>query len=665
MTAATAPTAAPSPARRDRFAWWRRLTANPMTLVGMGCLALVLVPALLAPLLPLADPNDTVLSARLTPPFADAGLLGTDHLGRDLLSRLLWGTQVSVAVGVAATLFAALIGGTIGLLAAFYGRWVDMLLMRSIDALMAFPYLLLALAIVAALGPSLMNALLAISIVNIPFFARAVRGQALAIQATDYIAAARLSGMPEWKIITTEVVPNVIPVIVVTMSTTLSWMILETAGLSFLGLGAQPPTADLGSMLGDGRELIYTAPWVSILPGAMILILAIGINLVGDGVRDLLDPRLKGGALTRPAARTTTDLPPAPAEPLPPAEAIPTVPPLLAVETLSVEFRASGRTPLRAIRDVSFAIAPGEALGVVGESGSGKSVTALSLLGLVPSPPGVVTGGRVWFRPAPDAAAADLLRQDLRTIQDLRGHRIAYVFQDPLSTLNPVLPIGSQVAETLVRHQGLSHTAARARVIELFDLVRLPDAAGRYGAYPHELSGGQRQRVVIAMALANSPSLMIADEPTTALDVTTQKRILDLLDDLRRETGTALLLITHDFGVIDAVCDRVQVMYAGEIVETGPTADVLADPQHPYTQRLLACVPAIGRRRAIEPIEGLPPALDALPPGCAFAPRCALAGPDCDAGPIAERVLGTKRSARCLRVDAPRAGIAAPAHRVP
>ena len=658
-----APAAAPRPARRDRLAWWHRLTANPMTLVGMGCLALVLVPALLAPVLPLADPDDTVLSARLTPPFADAGPLGTDHLGRDLLSRLLWGTQVSVAVGVAATLVAALIGGGIGLLAAFYGRWVDMLLMRSIDALMAFPYLLLALAIVAALGPSLMNALLAISIVNIPFFARAVRGQALAIRATDYIAAARLSGMPEWKIIATEVVPNVVPVIVVTMSTTLSWMILETAGLSFLGLGAQPPTADLGSMLGDGRELIYTAPWVSILPGAVILILAIGINLVGDGVRDLLDPRLKGGALTRPAARTATDLPPAPAGAMPPAAPAPAmVPPLLAVEGLSVEFRATGHAPLRAIRDVRFAIAPGEALGVVGESGSGKSVTALSLLGLVPSPPGVVTGGRVWFRPASAAAAIDLLRQDLRTLQDLRGHRIAYVFQDPLSTLNPVLPVGSQVAETLIRHRGVSHAAARARVIELFELVRLPDAAGRYGAYPHELSGGQRQRVVIAMALANDPALMIADEPTTALDVTTQKRILDLLDDLRRESGTALLLITHDFGVIDAVCDRVQVMYAGEIVETGPTADVLGHPQHPYTQRLLACVPAIGRRRAIEPIEGLPPALDALPPGCAFAPRCHRAGPDCDAGPIAERVLGPGRAARCLRIDAPLAE-AAPAAR--
>ena len=658
-----APAAAPRPARRDRLAWWRRLTANPMTLVGMGCLALVLVPALLAPVLPLADPDDTVLSARLTPPFADAGPLGTDHLGRDLLSRLLWGTQVSVAVGVAATLVATLIGGGIGLLAAFYGRWVDMLLMRSIDALMAFPYLLLALAIVAALGPSLMNALLAISIVNIPFFARAVRGQALAIRATDYIAAARLSGMPEWKIIATEVVPNVVPVIVVTMSTTLSWMILETAGLSFLGLGAQPPTADLGSMLGDGRELIYTAPWVSILPGAVILILAIGINLVGDGVRDLLDPRLKGGALTRPAARTATDLPPAPAGAMPPAAPAPAmVPPLLAVEGLSVEFRATGHAPLRAIRDVRFAIAPGEALGVVGESGSGKSVTALSLLGLVPSPPGVVTGGRVWFRPASAAAAIDLLRQDLRTLQDLRGHRIAYVFQDPLSTLNPVLPVGSQVAETLIRHRGVSHAAARARVIELFELVRLPDAAGRYGAYPHELSGGQRQRVVIAMALANDPALMIADEPTTALDVTTQKRILDLLDDLRRETGTALLLITHDFGVIDAVCDRVQVMYAGEIVETGPTANVLGHPQHPYTQRLLACVPAIGRRRAIEPIEGLPPALDALPPGCAFAPRCHRAGPDCDAGPIAERVLGPGRAARCRRIDAPLAE-AAPAAR--
>ena len=623
---------------------WSRLTANPMTTLGLCLLGVIVLASILAPVLPLPDPDATETGQRLQEPFDGPALLGTDHLGRDLLSRLMWGTGVSLLVGLAATIAAGVIGSAIGLIAAYYGRWVDSALMRGIDTLMAFPYLLLALAIVAVLGPSLMNALLAIAVVNIPFFARAVRGQALAIQSLDYISAARLSGFSDARIILGEILPNVIPVVVVTMSTTLSWMILETAGLSFLGLGAQPPTADLGSMLADGRDLIHRAPHVAVLPGLVILALAIGINLVGDGIRDVLDPRLKSGALVRPAAITKRAVA-ATAKPEGPKDRDA----LLSVQNLSVEFRV-GQRVLNVVRDVSFDIGRGERLGVVGESGSGKSVTALALLGLVPSPPGVITGGQAWLN-LPDKAPVDLLQAPLRTLQQIRGRRIACIFQDPLTALSPVFPVGFQIAETIVQHQGKSYTAAKAEAVRLLDMVKLPDAPNKARAYPHELSGGQRQRVMIAMALANRPDLVIADEPTTALDVTTQKRVLQLLDELRREVDAALLFISHDFGVVAEICDRLQVMYGGQIVERGRAEQVFANPAHPYTRALLACVPEIGEHRQIKAIPGLPPAADDLPHGCAFAPRCALADNACTRPGIALESIASGHDARCVHLE--------------
>ncbi|MFW6338719.1 MAG: ABC transporter permease, partial [Alkalispirochaetaceae bacterium] len=274
----------------------RRFFYNRMATAGLIILLAVVLLVLAAPILNLPDPDVTKLDVRLLGIGSPGHPLGTDQLGRDILSRLLWGTRVSLAVGVSATAIAAAIGSLIGIFAAFYGGWLDNTLMRGIDMLMAFPYMLLALAIVAVLGPGLFNALIAISIVNIPFFARNVRGATVGLVRLEYVDAARLSGMNDFKILFTELLPNVLPVIFITISTTVGWMILETAGLSFLGLGAQPPRADLGSMLGEGRKLILTAPHVATLPGLVILVLVIGINLVGDGLRDILDPYLRSGA---------------------------------------------------------------------------------------------------------------------------------------------------------------------------------------------------------------------------------------------------------------------------------------------------------------------------------------------------------------------------------
>jgi peptide/nickel transport system permease protein len=272
---------------------WRRLKRNRLAVAGLVVLSITVALALLAPLLPLADPAATSPPDRLLPPLSPDHLLGTDHLGRDILSRLIWGGRVSLSVGVFATLIAAVSGSLLGLFAGFYGGRTDSLLMRSVDMLMAFPYLLFAIALVAVLGPGLVNAMIAISVVNIPFFARAVRGATVSLVANEYVDAARVLAFSRLQILFREILPNVMPVIIVTMSTTVGWMITETAGLSFLGLGAQPPTSDWGAMLGAGRDFITRAPHVMLVPGSAIFVVVISLNFLGDGLRDALDPRLK------------------------------------------------------------------------------------------------------------------------------------------------------------------------------------------------------------------------------------------------------------------------------------------------------------------------------------------------------------------------------------
>ncbi|ABC26934.1 ABC-type dipeptide/oligopeptide/nickel transport system, ATPase component [Hahella chejuensis KCTC 2396] len=623
--------------RSSRPSAWTLFRHNHIAFFGLCLFLFVAVIALAAPLLPLSAPNDTAPAERLLRPLSEGHLLGTDHLGRDLLSRLIWGARVSIAVGLSATLIASVIGSALGLVAGFAGGRTDNVLMRGVDMLMAFPYILLALAIVAALGPGLSNALYAIALVNIPFFARNIRGVALSLTRRDFVDAARLSGKGPVRILLTEILPNVAPVIVITMSTTLGWMILETAGLSFLGLGAQPPQADLGSMLGEGRKLLFTAPHVSVIPGLMIFALVMSVNLIGDGVRDVLDPKLKSGSLTRPAAMTEIQRAPNQISSDTKSQNA------LAVCNLYTEFQV-GTDIYKAVNGVSFELGKGECLGLVGESGSGKSVTAMSLLRLAPTPPGRIVGGQVW------RSGEDLLSFPLHRIQALRGGKIAYIFQDPLSSLHPLFSVGAQVAEAIQAHQPYSHAEAWRAAVTLLEQVRLPNAASKAHSYPHELSGGMRQRVCIAMALANHPHIIVADEPTTALDVTVQAQVLKLMNQQRTQSGAALLFITHDFGVVSEICDRVAVMYAGRIVEVGAAWEVLNRPAHPYTRLLIDCVPIPGRgQHRLPAIPGSPPALNNLPVGCAFAERCPFEEDDCRNNDIGLRSLGDHRFARCIK----------------
>ncbi len=626
------------------MAFLKLLARNRLALGGLIVMGVVVFVALITPILPLADPDATATADRFKPPFSEGAILGTDHLGRDLLSRLLWGTRLSLAVGFAAAFIAATLGAAIGIIAGFYGGRTDNVIMRGVDMLMAFPYILLALAIVAALGPGLLNALIAVAAVNVPFFARNIRGITVGIAHQEFVDAARLAGMRNSEIIIREVLPNVLPVIVIAMSTTIGWMILETAGLSFLGLGSQPPQADLGSMLGEARSALITNPHTSIVPGTMILIIVMAINLLGDGIRDALDPRLKSGALSRPMAATQVER----RENAPAAQ----TGALLEIADLRTEFRVRSRV-YKAVGGVDLHVEQGECLGIIGESGSGKSVTALSVMGLVASPPGVITGGAVHFD------GTDLIGAPYRQLRSLRGRRVAYIFQDPLATLHPLYRVGDQLVEAIQTHESVSKSTARARAIDLLKSVRIPNAENRIDSFPHEMSGGMRQRVGIAMALANDPDVIIADEPTTALDVTVQAQILSVLSDLRRERGLAIIFITHDFGVVGQLCDRVAVMYAGRIVEEGPTGEVLRAPQHPYTSRLIDCVPTLGGgQRKLAAIPGLPPVVDRLPDGCAFADRCDKAQDVCRAADIALGETGEGRKTRCLFPETTQKGAA-------
>ncbi len=314
---------------------------------------------------------------------------------------------------------------------------------------------------------------------------------------------------------------------------------------------------------------------------------------------------------------------------------------LLEVRNLRTRFRTD-RGTTTALDGVSFDLAEGEVLGLVGESGSGKSVTALSVMGLVPQPPGEVTADAIRFD------GMDLLRATKRQMRDLRGDRMAMIFQDPMRCLNPVLTIGRQITEALRRHRGLDSAAAKRKAVELLEMVGIPLAEKRLSAFPHQFSGGMRQRVMIAIALSCQPKVLIADEATTALDVTIQAQIVDLVKRLTRDLGTAVIWISHDLGLVAGICHRVNVMYAGRIVETGKVDDVFARPGHGYTIGLMGCTPRIDRAIGrMTPIEGLPPSLSEPPTLCPFLPRCAVAVPACRETMPPMRDMGDGHAAAC------------------
>lgn len=319
--------------------------------------------------------------------------------------------------------------------------------------------------------------------------------------------------------------------------------------------------------------------------------------------------------------------------------------PLLKVENLQTQFHTRHGI-VRAVDDVSFEIQRGETIGIVGESGSGKSVTCYSLLGLIPQPPGRIVGGRAFFD------GVDLLQCSDKELRRIRGRRVAMIFQDPMTSLNPYLRIEDQLIEPLLIHERMGKSEARQRALQALVEVGIPDAANRIRGYPHQFSGGMRQRVMIAMALMMKPDLLIADEPTTALDVTVQAQILELIQRKQSELGTSVIFISHDLAVVAGFCSRVMVMYAGRVVESAPTRDVFHRPQHPYNQALQRSIPALQPKGAeLHTIPGLPPDLARLPEGCPFAPRCDYARTECTIPPVKLQCVDTDHHSACVRVQ--------------
>ncbi|HEX5588102.1 MAG TPA: dipeptide/oligopeptide/nickel ABC transporter permease/ATP-binding protein [Acidimicrobiia bacterium] len=627
----------------------KRLVRNPVAMISLGFILLMFFLAIFGPALAPYDPASQ--DFHTFEPISWQHWLGTDNLGRDVLSRMLVGTRVSMQTGFEVTFMVLIVAVPLGLLVGFAGGWLDLGTNRVLDAINAFPALLLALAVAAILGPGLTNAMIAIAIVAVPGLVRLVRAQTLALREETYVEASRSIGTSKTKIIGKRVLPGVISPLVVAATLLLGTAILIEAGLSFLGLGQQPPAPSWGNMLQVGNQYVRTEPMMLIVPGVAISLAVLAFNLFGDSLNDALG--LSGTKAPKGQKRGRmglTSVAPPVASPDPAtatvgveqADATPAPVPLLSVRNLSVEF-TTPQGPVTVVSDVSFDVAPGEVLGLVGESGCGKSVTSSAVMRLIASPPGRVTSGEVVFEDR------NLLELPFGEMRKLRGNDIAMVFQDPMSSLNPAFTIGNQLVEAIRLHNKVKKSVARRRAAAMLAQVGIPDATARLDDYPHNLSGGMRQRVVIAMALVNEPKLVIADEPTTALDVTVQAQILELLKNLQRDLGMAILFVTHDLGVIADICDRVVVMYAGQVVEQAPVHELFASPQHPYTRALLRSIPqTIGGSERLVSIPGVVPTPSDWPHGCRFADRCVLAIDACRAAPV-ELEAVDRTLVRCIR----------------
>jgi peptide/nickel transport system permease protein len=649
--------------RPTRRGWWaehqrvRRFLGHGGVVLSFAWVLLMIVFALFGTLIAPHDPNAQNL-VQASKGISGAHWLGTDDLGRDVLSRLIDGAQSSMQVTFETVALALVVALLVGLVAGFRGGWLDYLLMRGADAGLAFPPLVLALAVVAVLGTSTNDTALALAIVFAPGFARFARGQTLAIREESFVEASTSIGTPPTRIVLARILPNVMTGLVVGVAIALGSAVLAASGLAFLGLGPPPPAASWGGMLQEAYNTsLFTHPWSLVPSGLVIALTVLAFNTIGDSLRDTLSGatprsrRQRGVKRQRGLTAVARS-----GQPLIPAQAARSFsdgvgsaraaqPALLEVRDLSVEFETdAGR--VRVVDGVSFDVAEGKIVGLVGESGSGKTVSSLAVLRLLPSPPAQIVGGSIRFD------GKDLLDMEFDELRRIRGRDIAMVFQDPLASLDPSFTIGYQLTEAIRLHEKVTRAAARDRSARLLESVHIPDPVQRLSAYPHQLSGGMRQRVMIAMALTCHPRLLIADEPTTALDVTVQAQIVELLRELRQQEDLAVLFVTHDLALISELSDEIIVMYAGQVVEQSPTAELFGRPRHPYTAALLAASPGI-RTGADRPtlIAGQVPQAGQFPAGCRFHPRCAYAEDACRTAPIALSVAGPDRQSRCRRVD--------------
>lgn len=635
-----------SQAGRVRFRRWRAMSLGSR--ISLIVLLVVVLVAVFASVLAPYDPLQ-IFDARMAP--NSSYLFGTDDKGRDVLSRMMYGARYSLTIGLGATIFAFIAGSIIGAFAAVSRKWISEIIMRILDVIMSFPGIALAATFVIVFGTSVPSLIFAIGFLYIPQIARIVRANVMSEYNQDYVRAVVVSGARAPHILIKHVVRNCIAPIVVFTIVLVADAIVFEASLSFISAGIPEPTPTWGNILADARGGVLSGRWWQALyPGLAIMITVLCLNILSEGMTDAMaaapkadisprednlstkreadkfvaDPRLaykaqekmleKRLAALRETENIRHDRFPARTD----------VPPVLEVKDLCIRFPRHGA--VNVVDHVSFVVRPRQTMGLVGESGCGKSITSLTIMGLL-DPRAEITGEIMYN-------GQNLIGLDNTHYNQLRGREIAMIYQDALSSLNPSMLIRSQMKQLTKR--GGTRSAE-----ELLELVGL-DPKRTLDSYPHELSGGQRQRVLIAMALTRDPKVIIADEPTTALDVTVQKQVIDLLNKLQKELGFAMVFVSHDLALVAEVANSITVMYAGQVVEQGPVHEILCNPIHEYTRGLLGSVLSIeaGGQR-LHQVPGSVPSPKDFPEGDRFTPRSSHPDKVSPIPPMLKRIKGT------------------------
>ncbi len=561
----------------------RRLLSDPMAVTSLAIIGGIVLLSVLAPIIAPFSPTYVRIDLANEPPFQSEFILGGDAAGRDVLSRLLYAGGLTLVGALITVVVGSVLGVVTGLLAGYFGGVFDAIASWIANVVLVLPSKIVLVALFAVIGPNTMVTMTVLGVMVAPGFFRLVRNLVIGVKNELYVDAARVSGLSDARIIGRHVLSVVRAPIIIQAAFVAGIAVVIQAGLEFIGLG-DPSTPTWGGMLQDAFLALYKSPTLLIWPGVMIGLFVSACVLLGNAIRDALE---ESARVKSPRRRVQTS-----------TEAIRIVrDDVIGTRAVARE----DRTALASLRDLTIAYAlpeggervvvhgidldvrRGEVVGLVGESGSGKTQTALALLGLLPHGGHVIDGSIVFD-------GAELIGTDPKIRAALRGRRIAYVPQEPMSNLDPAFRVGFQLTEPLRHNLGLSRAEARTRALELLRQVGIVDPERVFRSYPHEISGGMAQRVLIAGAISCDPDLLIADEPTTALDVTVQAEILGILRRLQKERDMALLLVTHNFGVVADLCDRVAVMQLGRIVEEGRTEQLFDDPKHPYTQMLLGSI---------------------------------------------------------------------------
>ena len=625
------------------FRRWKAMSIGSR--ISLVVLILIVMIAVFANILAPHNPLE-IFTARQAP---DAQFLfGTDDKGRDVLSRMMYGARYSLIIGLGATAFALVCGSIIGAVAAVARKWVSEVIMRILDVIMSFPGIALAATFVLVFGNSVPSLIFAIGFLYIPQIARIVRANVVSEYNQDYVRAVVVSGARAPWILVKHVIRNCIaPVMVFTIVLVADAIVFE-ASLSFISAGIPEPTPTWGNILSDARGGVLAGRWwQALFPGLAIMITVLCLNILSEGITDAMaaapkapvkaddaavranreadklvaDPTLAYAAQAEMLEQRLSELQAIEKTRTDRFEARTDVPPILEVKDLCIKFPRHG--DVNVVDHVSFVVRPRQTMGLVGESGCGKSITSLTIMGLLD--PKAKVSGEILYD------GQNLLNMDQKQMNALRGREIAMIYQDALSSLNPSMLLKAQMKQLTKR--GGTRTAE-----ELLELVGL-DPKRTLDSYPHELSGGQRQRVLIAMALTRDPKLIIADEPTTALDVTVQKQVIDLLNKLQKELGFAMVFVSHDLALVAEVANSITVMYAGQVVEQGPVSDILCHPVHEYTRGLLGSVLSIeaGGTRLYQ-VPGSVPSPKDFPEGDRFTPRSSHPDKVSQLRPVLKRV---------------------------